>query len=426
MTNKSMAKLLRYRWLIFTILSSGYILVYFHRIAPAVVAEDMMRDLNAGGTLTGFLSSAYFYSYAVMQLPAGLLSDSWGPRNTITIFLAISFAGSLIFGFSTSPFWAILGRALVGGGVSMLFIPTLKILTEWFQKKEFAFMTGLLMAMGGIGSLSAAAPLVMLNNLIGWRFSFVLVGLLTFILAIIVWFFVRDSPKDMGLPSITSDGQTKSSSTGLLQGLYFVISSISFWPVALWFFFNFAISFSFIGLWGGPYLTQVYGLSKSQSGQILSMFSLAMIVGSPMQSFILDKILKGRKPAIIFSSIITLLITSALAFYTGKIPVWGLYLLCLGFGIFTSSIVVVAFTIVKELFPIQIAGTATGIVNIFPFAGGAIFQPILGYILEKGGVINNKFTLPAYQQAFFVLFICAALALFFSLLFKEPIDKSSI
>jgi len=184
---------LRYRWVIFWILASGYVLVYFHRLCPAVVAVDMMRDLKSGGALTGFLSAAYFYPYAVMQLPAGLLSDSWGPRNTITLFFSVAFAGSLLLSLAPSPFWAIAGRGLVGLGVAMLFVPTMKVLAEWFRVGEFAMMTGILMAMGGIGSLTAATPLALLSAWIGWRYSFMVVALCTFLLVILVWFFVRGS-----------------------------------------------------------------------------------------------------------------------------------------------------------------------------------------------------------------------------------------
>ena len=119
---------LRYRWFIFGILAMGYVLVYFHRFCPAVVALDMMRDLKAGGGLLGILGAAYFYPYALMQLPAGLLSDSWGPRKTITVFFCIAFLGSLLLGMAATAFWAIIGRTLVGLGVAMLFVPTIKVL----------------------------------------------------------------------------------------------------------------------------------------------------------------------------------------------------------------------------------------------------------------------------------------------------------
>ncbi|MBW1813402.1 MAG: MFS transporter [Deltaproteobacteria bacterium] len=201
MTVSEITKSLRYRWLIFSLLGLSYILVYFHRLCPAVLAVDIMKDLNASGALTGLLGAAYFYPYALMQLPAGLLSDSWGSRKTITLFFIIAFIGSLILGISTSVFVAFIGRTLVGIGVAMLFVPTMKILAEWFHAREFAFMTGILMAMGGIGSFIAASPLVWLNSLIGWRNSFTVIGIFTLVLAVLIGIFVRNRPSDFNWPS---------------------------------------------------------------------------------------------------------------------------------------------------------------------------------------------------------------------------------
>ena len=418
-------KPLRYRWLIFWILSFGYILVYFHRLCPAVVAVDMMRDLHAGGPLLGLLGSAYFYPYAIMQVPAGLLSDSWGPRRTITLFFSIAFFGSILLGLAPSVFWAIVGRTLVGLGVSMLFVPTLKVLAEWFRVKEFATMTGILMAMGGIGTLTAATPLALLSNWMGWRLSFVIVGIITLLLSILVWLFVRDRPEDMGWPSISGSPESGEGEpeVGLLEGMGKVLSYPRFWPVAIWFFFTFGLFFSFGGLWGGPYLMQVYGLTKAQAGQILSMLAIGMIVGSPMVSFISNRVFKGRKPILVLSSCITLCLSALFAFYTDKLPYAGLYLICFGLGIFSSAIVVIGFTTAKELFPVQIAGTSTGLANIFPFAGGAVFQPVFGYILERHGRIAGAFTLAGYEQGLFVLFLCSIIALLASLFTQETLSR---
>jgi sugar phosphate permease len=414
-------KTLRYRWLIFWILALSYTLVYFHRLCPAVVAVDMMRDLHAGGALVGLLSSAYFYPYAIMQLPAGLLSDSWGPRRTITLFFGVAFLGSIMLGLAPSVSWAIVGRALVGLGVSMIFVPTLKVLAEWFRVKEFASMTGILMAMGGLGTLTAATPLALMSNWIGWRMSFAAVGVITIILAVMVWLFVRDRPSDLGWPSITPQTESAGPDVGLWEGMKRVLSYPAFWPIVIWFFFNCGIFFSFGGLWGGPYLMQVYGLSKAQAGHILSMIAIGMIAGSPMMSFLSNRVFKARKPVLILSSFITLGITVLFAFYTDRIPHIVLYLLCLGLGIFSSAIVVIAFTMTKELFPVQIAGTSTGLVNISPFIGAAVFQPVLGYILESHGQVNGAFTLAGYRQGFFVLFLCGIVAFAATLFLSETL-----
>jgi sugar phosphate permease len=418
----------RYRWIIFWVLASGYILVYFHRLCPAVVAVDMMKDLQTGGGLTGLLSAAYFYSYAAMQLPAGLLSDSWGPRKTTTIFLLVAFIGSMLLGVSDSAAMAISGRLLVGIGVSMLFIPTLKILSEWFTPVEFAPMSGILMAMGGIGSLSATTPLVWLSGAIGWRMSFVVVGFLTLILSLLVWKFVRNCPEDMGWTSLNAEIKVASPPIGLMAGLRTVISRPQFWPLAVWFFFNSAIFFTFGGLWGGPYFMQIYHLSKSQAGYILSMSAVGLVIGSPLLSNLSNRVFRARKPVLLISSAIVLLISAVLCFFTDRIPMVGLYLICLGFGMFPSSVVVIGFTAVKELFPVNIAGTATGLVNIFPFAGGAIFQPLAGYLLERAGNVGGAFTLTGYRYMFYLLLMSAVIAFiaccFISETFPEESKKS--
>lgn len=419
MATDSVQKVLGYRWIIFWILAFGYVLVYFHRLCPAVVAVDMMQDLKTGGALTGFLGAAYFYPYAVMQLPAGLLSDSWGSRNTITLFFAVAFIGSVLLGAAPSVFLAILGRTLVGLGVAMLFVPTMKVLAEWFRVDEFAFMTGLLMALGGLGSLFAATPLAMLSSWIGWRLSFIVVGGFTLVLAVLVWAFVRDRPADFGWPPPEQPKQSDTVAIGLMEGVRKVVTCRAFWPIGIWFFFDCGIFFSFGGLWGGPYLIQVYGLSKAQAAQILSMVAVGMIIGSPALSYLSTNIFRARKPVLVISSVIVVGLTAVLAFFTAEIPLLGLYALCLGVGIFSSAVVVIGFTTNKELFPVQMAGTATGIVNLFPFSGGAVFQPLLGFVLEKNSTVEGTFSLVAYQQAFMVLFIAGVVAFVATLFLKE-------
>jgi sugar phosphate permease len=414
----------RYRWYIFWVLALGYILVYFHRLCPAVVAVEMMKDLQATGALTGFLGAAYFYPYAAMQIPAGLLSDSWGPRNTITLFFVIAFFGSVVLGMAPSVSLAILGRTLVGIGVAMLFVPTMKILAEWFHMREFAIMTGILMALGGLGTFIAQPPLGWLSTWIGWRLSFVSVGIFTVFLAVLVWLIVRDRPADKGWPSPAGQQESQTPPIALAEGLKTVLTTAAFWPVAIWFFFEMAIFFSFGGLWGGPYLEHIYGYSKSEYGWILSMLAIGMIAGSPLLSYLSTNIVKSRKIVIVVSSAIVLCLTAVLAFYTSRISLVGHYLVCLGLGVFCSAIVVIGFTTNKELFPVQIAGTATGMVNLFPFAGGAVFQPVLGYVLEKHGRVDNAFTLEGYQQAFLVLFACSFIALIASLFFKETLRSN--
>ena len=415
-----------YRWIVFCLLAFGYLLVYFHRLCPAVVALDMQADLNTSGALLGFLAAAYFYPYALMQIPSGLLSDSWGPRKTITVFFVIAGAASIFFGLVGSLGFAILARILVGLGVAMLFVPTMKVMTQWFKNEEFARMTGILMAVGGLGAYTASRPLAWLSDMMGWRGSFVVIGVITIAVAVAIWFLVYNTPQEMGLPRVNKPAEGNPGQTiGLAQGVKIVLTSRPFWFLAAWFFFSFCIFFSFGGLWGGPYLMHVYGLSKAEAGNILGMLALAMILGSPFISWLSDKVFRSRKKVIVLASVITLCLTIPLAFFPDAMNKPALYLLCFLLGMFNSAVVVVAFTSAKELFPLEIAGTSVGLANLFPFLGGAVAPPILGAILEAQVKTATGYSAEAYSKAFLLYFIFALLALGAACFITETIKKTA-
>jgi len=416
-------KALRYRWLIFWVLAIGYLFVYFHRVSSAVVAPELVKAFGISGAVLGILASAYFYPYACMQLPVGLLADSLGPRKTVTTFLLIACFGAILFGLSPNITVAIFARVLVGLGVAALFVPTMKILAEWFRVKEFATMTGILMAVGGIGWLSAATPLALLTTWLGWRMAFVLIGVITLVIAVLTWAFVRNKPEEMGWPRITETTEAAQAGVGLLEGIGIVLSRRHFWPLAFWFFFSYGTVIGFGGLWGGPYLMEIYGLSKPQAGNVLMMIAVGMIIGSPLLGWLSDKVFSARKPVMVGGAFIYFLSWLPLALKPGGLSVALLYLLSFLIGVFGSAIVIVAFTANKELFPKEIAGTSTGLVNIFPFAGGAVFPPVMGYIMDKVGRVGGAYPVEAYQRAF-LFCLLAALAAFLSVCFmKETLKR---
>jgi len=193
----------------------------------------------------------------------------------------------------------------------------------------------------------------------------------------------------------------------------------AFWPLAIWFFCKYGIFTSFAGLWGGPYLMHVYGATKSQAGGVLSLVAVGMIVGSPLHVFVSNRVFKGRKPTLILASCVIVGITALLAFFTEVLSLAVISVLCFGLGVFASSVAVIGFTSARELFPARIAGTCFGLLNLFPFAGGALLQPLLGSILESRGKIGKAFSPAGYREAFFVLFLSALAALVASLFVKE-------
>ena len=129
--SKAKSKVLKYRWAIFGILAFAYFFVYFHRVSTAVVSEDLQETFGVGAASIALLSSAYFYAYTIMQLPSGLLTDSWGPRKTVSIFTMVAAVGAILTGIASSFLLVIAGRLLIGVGVAMVYIPIMKIQANW-------------------------------------------------------------------------------------------------------------------------------------------------------------------------------------------------------------------------------------------------------------------------------------------------------
>lgn len=424
--NMSFAK---YRYLIFGLLGAAYILVFFHRLAPAVVAVDMMTDLKTGGALMGVLASAYFYPYAIMQIPAGLLSDSWGPRRTIVVFFILAAAGSIVLGLAHTVGLAITARVAVGLGVSMVFIPTLKILTHWFEADRFSRMSGLLMSLGGIGAYTASTPLALMSDAITWRGGMIMMGVLTIVITGLIWLLVRDTPEQAGFQPLTNcaeDNTCDGMKFGILGSIFLVIKNKFFWPTALCAFFGAMVTLSFNGLWGGPFLMHTYGLSRTQAGGVLSMMAVGLIFGAPFWNWLSHQVLHSRKRAFIISQLAGLVIFAPLAFFTGDFTKTQLYLWCFFFSFSMSSIVVVGYSAIKDSFPLQISGTATGILNIFPFAGAALGQPLIGWYLDSVGAVGGQYPLEAYSTAFKMCLLSLFAALVASMLVKETFPKKQV
>ena len=423
-------KMTIFRWAIFAILGLGYFFVYFHRLSLSVVADELVRDFQTTASVMGLLGSIYFYCYAAMQIPAGLLSDSLGPRKTVTFSLLIASIGSILFGLAGGIGTAFAGRVMVGLGVSMVFIPTMKIISRWFREDEFALMAGLLNAIGGAGALGATWALALMTGLFGWRVSFELIGAATFALLILVWIVVRDRPEDKGWKPLSElvnqQGGTSPpmAKISLSEGFRRVVSEKYFWPMAVWYFFDCGIFFGFGALWSGPYLMQVYGMTRAEAGAVLSMIAWGMIGGSPFLGFLSDKVLKSRKKVIVCCSVALSLELLFLCVFPSGLGRLTLFMVFLLFSLFASSVVVIGFTTTKELFPVEIAGTSVGLVNLFPFLGGAVFMPVLGKILDYyPKTPGGTYSLEAYSTILMVLLGSSIISVLCTFFMKETFRK---
>ncbi len=389
-------KMLRYRWVIFGVLALAYFFVYFHRVSVAVVSSDIKAQFGVGASSIALLSSAYFYTYTIMQLPSGLLTDSWGIKKTAGVFTFILAIGAVLCGVATSFEMILLGRLLIGLGAAMVYIPVMKVLALWFRKYEFASVNGILLAVGSIGSLSAATPLALMSDALGWQEVFLLLGMVSVVTAILIFLLVKDHPKDMGFPTIpeieafekgeplpeTSAQEAKAEEkVPMGKALKDVFGSgLKFWPLAIWFFFMYGSIMVYQGLWGSQYFRDILGWDKGTYALTITFIGIGMIFGSPLAGTISDKI-HSRKKVLVIGTVCYTAVWAALFLLMGECESELVYhALHFLFGFF-GGFFVVCYAMIKEHFPTAIAGTSTGALNLFPFAGGAILQLLSGYMI---------------------------------------------
>jgi sugar phosphate permease len=418
---QSYKKLMLYRWVVWGILACAFIIVFFHRLAVGVIREDLVNAFNINSTTFANLGAAYFYPYVLMQIPSGILADSLGARKTVTLGMLLGGAGSILFGFAPNVILAFIGRFLVGLGLSVVFIAILKIQSKWFREDEFATMSGLTIFAGNIGGIIAQTPLAIMVAYLTWRSTFIGMGIITLFIALLCFILVRNTPEQIGLPSISISerqglkhaGQNRVS---LSKGLKSALLNKYTWPPFFLFMGLFASFIAFTGVWGKSYLTAFYGLSSASAPNYIIVNILGLSFGGIIVGKISDK-LKKRKLPIILGAAVNVISWGLLVFPgTGTITAGVLYPLFFIMGL-CSSAVILGFACVKEVNDPETAGISTSIVNTGGFLGAAILPPLMGMVIDAHS--NQISSGLVYQKAFVLCFLFSACGFLFSFFIKE-------
>ncbi|HMK51174.1 MAG TPA: MFS transporter, partial [Thermodesulfobacteriota bacterium] len=244
-------------FLIFLTLSALYTLSMFHRVSNAVIAPSLIQDLGLDAETLGILGGAFFYSFALLQIPMGPMLDRIGPRAVVTSSTLIGAMGAFLFAFGNSYGAALLGRILIGAGMASVLMGSLKVFTLQFPPEKFATLMGTLVSIGTLGNILAASPLAYLTSTIGWRMTFIIAGGVTAFLAFLTFFILAREKKD----EVLTFSPPSSPELKILQSFRLILGSLTFWQIATMAFFRFGISMGLQGLWLGPYLMDTKGYS---------------------------------------------------------------------------------------------------------------------------------------------------------------------
>lgn len=390
------------RWRLYTVLAASFLLGFFYRMAPGVVADDLMRTFNTTGASLGLMVAMYFYIYTVMQVPAGILADTLGPRASTSLGALLAGSGSVLFGLAPTFEVAAAGRFLMGLGTSTIFVGLLKINTTWFRHRSQGAANGLAMLIGNLGSVLAASPFAAMLAVITWRTAFAGAGALSVALGMLTWLFVRDHPEQVGY-ALDPEQPVERTVTDIhwIQNLLAVITNRQVWA-GMWAQFGIAgFFFTFAGLWSVPLMQQGYGLPKTQAALYPTLAVIGLAIGALGFGWLSDRVGR-RKPFIICGPLATTLLWTVFILVPWQ-PGWQGLTLCFLIGLVGSS-TSVAYIAAKETVEPRQAGMAMALVNTGVFLGVALGQPVVGWILDltwNGTVVNGArhYSLHAYQQA---------------------------
>lgn len=383
------------RWRLFFTLALIYILVYFYRVSLAVVSADVSRDLALTPEQLGSLAGILFYVYAVAQIPLGPLIDRVGPRLVISGCGLLTTLGGLLFSQAGSLATAMAGRVLIGIGTAAVLMATFTIFSHWYTRQEFGKASGLMVAAGNLGNLAGTAPLAFAVGYMGWRSSFLVIAVLQAVVTVLIFVKVQDTPPHSLSASGEEAAKNETVPPGMLAAWGTIARDRSFWLLAAIAFCWYGNYLAVQGLWGGPFLMHLIGLSREGAGKMLMWTSVGFIIGSMLTDRIARTVFHSYSRTLLVGQFcLTGLMTGFLGWLT-LLPLWSLPLYFLGIGLAVSTGVMI-YPIIRAMVPVSMVGTGLTSLNFFVLMGAAVAQQGMGVVIAHCG----GYTLDGFRAAF--------------------------
>ncbi|MCW5731821.1 MAG: MFS transporter [Alphaproteobacteria bacterium] len=354
---------------VFLPFAGGYFLSYLFRSVNAIIAPDLTRELGLSPADLGLLTSAYFLSFACMQLPLGIAMDRFGPRRVQACFLLSAALGALVFGLGQDKLTLLAGRALIGIGVAGGLMTSFKAIVLWFPASRWPLVNGCFMAMGGLGALSATQPVEWALGLTDWRGIFFVLAAITLAVALTIFLVVPEKPAS-GRPVPLREQ---------IASLRMIYRDPLFWCIAPCGIFSMASTMAIQGLWAGPWLADVAALPRADVARHLLVLTAAMTAGFVLTGALADFLARRgfgiyRTMSLGVVLILSVQLLLVLQVAPGAYWVWAL------FGL-TANVTVLCYPILSRHFPTEYAGRANSALNLPVFAAAFALQYAIGGII---------------------------------------------
>lgn len=399
----------RSRGVVFALFTAAYFLSYFLRSANAVLAGDLARDLALSAEHLGLMTSLYFGTFALAQLPLGPGLDRWGPRTIASAMMLVAVVGALVFATGQSFAQVALGRALIGFGMAALLPSGFKVVSQWYPAARGATMSGLLIGIGATGALVAATPLAWASGQVGWRAVFAGVAALIAASALAIALLAGDAPRDETV-SNTAPGPRERTGLGV------IVMDRRFWRITPLAFCYTGVLLGTQGLWAGPYLFDVLGLTPVAAGNILLLLGLGVAAGYATSGWFCDRFGVARVVALCAGLFV--LCQFGLA---ARPPLGLVALLYVLFG-YTGGYCIMLMAHARQVFPPAMTGQAVAAANFFGIGGTFLLQWWLGRIIGRFPTTTAGHYQPA---AYTVAFLVTAIATLLALAWYLPLTRTA-
>ncbi|RVU83335.1 MFS transporter [Leucothrix sargassi] len=399
---------------IFIPFAAGYFLSYFYRVVNALIASDLTSDLGINASQLGLLTSAYLIAFAVAQLPLGVMLDRYGPRQTEAGLLLIAALGAAAFATADTASDLLLGRALIGFGVSACLMASIKAFVQWFPLERLPMVNGFLLTAGGLGALTAATPVELALQITDWRGVFWILSGLTLVAALAVFFIVPDKKIEHSGASLKQQ----------IHGIKTVFGSLKFWAIAPWTIASQATAISLMGLWTGPWLRDVAAFDRADMTTALSAIAMGLIAGYLLTGVVTDWLRsKGITPMMICGTgmVISMLLLLAIIFeFTAyATALWVSYT-------FFASTAVLSYAILTQRFETTLAGRVNTAQNVLIFLIAFVMQWGIGFVINLFPSSRpDQYDPSGYQVAFSIVLSIQTIAMIWYFISLRRLARTS-
>jgi sugar phosphate permease len=378
---------------------AGYFLSYLFRNINAVVGKYLIADIGLSASDIGLLTAAYFLTFALCQIPAGVLLDRFGPRRVNGTLLCIAALGALVFSLAESRDSLAIARGLIGVGVSVCLMSSFQAVTLWFPRERWPLLNAIILTFGGFGAIAGTGPVEAALALTDWRGIFRALSIATICVAAAILLIVPDRPSDKEPERLGS----------IIVGLGRVLRSRAYWAVVPMVVFVQAANLAIIGLWAGLWLRDVPQLGRESTAWILTLLNIGMTAGFLCTGLAGEW---ANRRAVALARVMTV-------FCIGFFAAQGIILLKLDvamgwpwmlFGFFANA-VIFAYPMLAARLPLAFSGRVNTSVNLMSFIGGFAGQYAIGAVIDLfPPAAGGLYPIAAYDVAFGGLLILQLLA----------------